>query len=84
MFHSGTIDDVSALKKKYFLMDLNFGVDAANLKDWLDVDSHTATEILNEFCKSSKSKDSSSKMYLDYESPKCPCDAQVCPCISTL
>ena len=67
----GTIEDVSALKKKYFLMELNFGVDVSNLKDWLDVDSHTATEILDEFCKSSKSKDSSTRVYVCHEIPFC-------------
>ena len=48
-------------------MELNFGVDVSNLKDWLDVDSHTATEIIEEFCKARKINDSATKVYAFHE-----------------
>ena len=84
--YAGTIDDVDALRKKYFLMDLNFGVGVSDLKvwiihicvesftflntqwclflsqDWLDVDTRTAIDIVDEFHKNSSSKASSTKV----------------------
>ena len=48
-------------------MELNFGVDVSNLKDWLDVDSHTATEIIDEFCKARKTNDSATKVYVSHD-----------------
>jgi len=49
-FDSWSIRDVEELRKKYFLMDLNFGLDAVELKDWLDIDEDSAKDIISAFC----------------------------------
>ncbi len=49
LFNAWSVREVEELRKKYFLMDLNFGVEVGELKDWLDVDSETAADIIRVF-----------------------------------
>eukprot|EP00750_Incisomonas_marina_P006059 INCI14300.1.p1 GENE.INCI14300.1~~INCI14300.1.p1 ORF type:complete len:654 (+),score=188.04 INCI14300.1:193-2154(+) len=48
-FNSWSVREVEELRKKYFLMDLNFGLGANDLKDWLDVDADTAGDMIRAF-----------------------------------
>jgi hypothetical protein len=48
-FNAWSVREVEELRKKYFLMDLNFGLSAEDVKDWLDVDGETAHSIMTAF-----------------------------------